>query len=458
MKNRTRLIALVLSVLMLVALFAGCGSGGEKESAAPAASTPAASAPAASAPAAESSAPAAAEQSSLDKLLAMKDRLPLNGIQPKVLEYRSSIEKATNVEQKSDVTIGWCMSTLGASFFEEMLSYAQDKCDEYGYTLLVSNADSNLETQTTQIDSYITQGVDVLFINAVRIDAQRADIQRAVDAGIPVIVTGPSPVPNDFPVVTSFISASNDAGFQVGSYVAKQLWEKDKVMDIGLTVINMSDGDSNSRPCGWIAGYIYTAAELSGNPYKNKYDAILEAYDIFIEIRDKGSCDVSEKYGLNFLGYGQGGNVSIAAGETAAADLLTAHPDLDMILCEEDDLAIGVLNEMNAHGIVPGKDMLISCCGNGYYQGLQAIMDGKIMCTATNLPGYVSDGVMNLIHAMFEENYDASNLCATCYTPIDVITIDNVKDFYNENGDYALPVTRTYAKTIEDYNKEHAND
>ena len=445
MKNHTRFIALVLSALMLAALFAGCSSSGKTETAAPADTAPAVTAP--------------SEQSSLDKLLAMEDKLPLNGIQSNVLADRSSIEKATDVEQKSDVTIELlCMSTLGASFFEEMLSYAQAKCDEYGYKLLVSNADSNLETQTTQIDSYITQGVDVIFINAVRIDAQRPDIQRAVDAGIPVIVTGPSPVPNDFPVVTSFISASNNAGFQVGSHVAKQLWEEGKVMDVGLTVINMSDGDSNSRPCGWIAGYIYTAAELAGNPYKSKYDAILEAYDVFIKIRDEGSCDMSEKYGLNFVGYGQGGNVSIAAGEVAAADLLTAHPDLDMILCEEDDLAIGVLNEMDAHGIVPGKDMLISCCGNGYYLGLKAIMNGEIMCTATNLPGYVSDGVMNLIHAMFEENYDASNLCATCYTPIDVITIDNVNDFYNENGDYALPVTSTYAQTIEDYNAEHAND
>ena len=93
--------------------------------------------------------------------------------------------------------------------------------------------------------------------------------------------------------------------------------------------------DSESRPCGFIGGFLLKSAEMAGNPYPSKYDAMLEGYYAWVDLRDNGKLDLSEK-GINFVGYGSGGSPDPQGGQKASLILVTAHPEMDLLFVETD--------------------------------------------------------------------------------------------------------------------------
>ena len=225
MKKTARILALLLAAAMLVALCA-CNSGGQPGGGAPDPPPPAPTTP--DAPPADTTEPGGGDtsgMSALDQLLAMEDKLPLGGLQAAHLDSRASVNKALPVNKTNDdkIVIGFAGASQGSTFFTEMYNSAQQKCDEYGYELRYQNANFDLNAQQTHIDTYLTQGVDFLVINAVDIDANVVYYQRAVEQGIPVITCGPTAAQPDYPIVTTILSGSFESGYAVGQYLAEKL-------------------------------------------------------------------------------------------------------------------------------------------------------------------------------------------------------------------------------------------
>lgn len=394
--------------------------------------------------------------SSYDQLMNMEDVLPLSGIQPKQLKSRADVDKALPIEQKDDVVIGWTSSNLGSSFFTGMMDSAKKACDKYGYTLYEQNANYDLQTQSTQIDAFITQSVDVIVLNAVDLHSSVADIGRAVDAGIPVLVTGPTAANDNYQMISTFLSGSNESGFQVGLYTAEKLYNPDEVLNVGIAIAKMPDADSNSRPCGFISGYLYQKAEMDGNPYESKYDALLDGYYAWTELKAKGSLDMSDK-NLNFVAVGVGENIDAAAGQKASSDMITAHPDMDLILIETDSMTAGVIQELRQHNLEPGENVTLVTCADGSRQALDYIKSGELLTTATNIPYYCGEGIVELIHKIYAEGFDANDMPANSFTPTIAITPENVDKYYDESLDFAKYDSWTPLTTNE-YNELHAND
>ena len=263
-------------------------------------------------------------EAALEALLAMEDNMSLSGIQPLTLNSRAGIKKALPTEPKDNITIGWAAASLGSTFFENMIGSAKETADKFGYTLLYENANFNVQTQSTHVETFVTKKVDVIVLNAVHIDSSLQDINRAVEAGIPVIVTGPTSTPEDFPVVTTVLSGSYEPGFQIGEYIAENFFKDGEVLEVGMALAQVGmAADTESRANGFIGGFLYKSQEMAGKPYATKYDAMLEGYYAWIEFRDKGKLDLSAK-GLNLVGYGNGGSPD-QGGQKASSDLLTAH-------------------------------------------------------------------------------------------------------------------------------------
>lgn len=433
-RERFKGLALLLVVLMVGLFFAGCSSDSDDNG--------------------NGDDGNGSEVSSFDQLMAMEDRLPLSGLQPLSYEDRSDIDKALPVEQKDDVTIGWAGAFLGSTFFEEMVGSARETAEGYGYTFLDQNANFDLQTQLTQVESYITQGVDVIVLNAVDMHSSVADISRAVAAGIPVIVTGPVSAYEDYPIVTNVISGSFNSGFEVGLFTAEELYVSGAdPLNMGFALSMMSSADAQSRSTGLIAGYLYKAAELDGDPYEEKWDAVLDAYNAWITIRDSGRY-LAEDSGLpvNFVGYGTGESTDAAAGQVAASDLLTSNPDMDILLVETDTMLPGALAEINQQGLVAGQDLKVVCAADGTREALEYIQSGELFATATNIPYYNGEKIVELIHKMYAEGFDANNLPANEYTPTMCINAGNVDDYYDASKPFAL-AGDWEMMTIEEYNE-----
>ena len=65
-----------------------------------------------------------------------------------------------------------------------------------------------------------------------------------------------------------------------------------------------------------------------------------------------------------------------------SSDLLREHDwDIDAIYCHNDSMALGVIEVLQEHGIVPGKDVLIMSI-DGTSLGLEALKKGELNCVA----------------------------------------------------------------------------
>jgi len=417
--------------------------------------------------------------SSYDQLMSYLNNpetsLPLSGVQPKEYDSRANVNKALPVAPKAagDIKIGWAMASLGSEYFIGVRDSGLEYSKQLGMKAPdLENADFNLETQQQQVDTYITNKVDVLILNAVDLHSSVQMIQKVVDAGIPVIVTGPTPAESAYEILTAVVPGSNESGFQVGEYCAQQLYKPGSVLNVGMIISKLEDADSNSRPCGWIAGYLYQSAQMNGTPYASKYDALLEAYNVWQVYKNDRKYDLSAK-GLMLSQLGVGEGTDAAKGQAAAADILVAEPDMDLLMVEMDSMAIGALAEIKTQGKTPGKDIKVATCADATLTSLNYIKSGELMATATNIPYLYSALMFNMIYNMFDgtgtDKTQAewcsyyNDMPASVYVPTMAITADNIDKYYPP--DTNDPIFGQFATfdpwtpmDIPSYNTAHAND
>ena len=463
---KKKVIAVLLATAMCASLFAACGA--KKEEAAPAAESTSAAAEETTEEAAEetteeAAAPADGEkiENYHDWLVEHNDNLSLSGIQASVQEDRADVYKALDkVEKKDDVTIGWAGASLGSTFFTAWMDYSHALAEKYGYKMVESNCQFDTEKQNTQIDSFIQQGVDVIMLNAVDVPSQATKIQDCIDAGIPVVVATNTFGTTKDPFITNIISSANENGFLAGEYACEQLYDGKTPVKVGMTVSDLSNGDSNSRMCGFISGFVMKSSEIQGKPITDKYEAIYYGFNIWQELKNSGSYDASAEWGLDIVGYGKGGGTDAASGQTAASDLLTAHPDMDVIAIEEDSQAGGVIAECKQHDLVPGEDIKLACCADGTISVCDMIKDGSVMCSSINSPEYYANAIFQVLNVLFgkEENpdLDLNNLIPNQNLPTELITPENVDDYYVEGADFAPVKAESVLYTVPQWNEKNA--
>jgi len=442
--KKSRILSALFAVVMILALVAACGDN----------STP--SAPPASSPPAND-APPPAQLSSLEQLLAMENKRPLGGLQPAFQESRAHINKALPISKTNadKIVIAWASASQGSSFFTEMVRSAREKCDEYGYEFLMQVANFDVNAQMTHIENFLTQDIDFLVVNAVDIDATVAYYQQAVDKGVPVFVVGPTAAKPEYPLVTTVLSGSFESGFVVGEYLAEKLYSEynGKELEVGFVFSRADDADSNSRPCGFVSGYLFKQAELNGKPYASRWDATLEAYLVWTGTVQSGSGKIPGI--MNLLGYEAAGATDANSGQDAAGRLLTRYPNMNLLFADTDSLSPGVLQEIEQRGFVPGKDILVATGADGAKYNLENILAGKVIATGTNAPYYTGEGIIEIIHRILG-GWDANNMPASSYTPTYCVNVDNINQFYDPRLEFAASVPWT-ALTIDEYNALNAN-
>lgn len=352
----------------------------------------------------------------------------LSGVIDPDMPDRSGINKALPKTPKdpSQITIGWTEITLGNPWFVGVIDTAQRKADEYGMVLDVQVADGDPSKTSAQIDAFIARGVDVIVMDPTDLAAAAADAQRAVDAGIPVIALGT--VPDESPIVTTVLFNPYGNGWEAGRYVAQQ-FGPDAQITAASILGTVGNSTSESRVNGMISGIIFERNEQLGLGL-SKEDAMLQGFNMFQQLKNQGSFDYPE---AKFAVLGQGvGFWTEEGGLDAAEDLLTAHGDkLNIILAENDFMGMGAAralynNELN------GK-IKIASAADGFRVALDMIKSGDIMVTGACSGTHTGEGVIELIHQMFSEGFDANNLPLGSYYPSQIFTPDNVEEFLDED-------------------------
>ena len=134
---------------------------------------------------------------------------------------------------------------------------------------------------------------------------------------------------------------------------------------------------------------------------------------------------LEENPGLEVVGKADGGYVR-DKGFTAAQDLLTRDKDVDAIYGENEDMALGASQAIDALGLKhwDGKSGIVTIGADGLVSGMEAIKAGKL--TATIDVGAVDQG-RAFIDAVFKSVVLGESVDRITNVPTRVVTKDNVE-------------------------------
>ena len=208
------------------------------------------------------------------------------------------------------------------------------------------------ELQCAQIDSFIKERVDLLIVSPNEAKQVQPAVTRAYQAGIPVIVADRR-VPGD--EWTAFIGGDN---YKVGQLMAQ--WVIGKASDKG--------SKAKLKPF-----VVLEVAGLPGStPATLRHRGMMEGIE---EADTKGRIVVESVMGSWYK----------ENAYEVVSEYLETHPLPDVIVAHNDLMAIGAAEAVTRNpSPVTHSPLSIPIMGvDGIHPGLQAIVDGKIECSAT---------------------------------------------------------------------------
>ena len=283
---------------------------------------------------------------------------------------------------EDDITIGLSISTLANPFFVTLRDGAQEAADAAGVTLVVADSQDDASTEADNMQDLIVQEVDVIIINPVDSDAAVAAVESANAAGIPVVTVDRGVTGGE--VVTHIASDNVLGGRLAGELLFELIGGSGKVAQLeGIP------GTSAARDRG--AGFEEALAEAEGVEMVTSVTA----------------------------------NFSRDEGFTVAQDVFTAHPDLDGLFAQNDEMALGALEAAEAAGIA---DDLVIVGFDAADDALAAIADGKMHGTVAQLPAEMGKiGVEQAVAVAQGETVEPE-----IPVEVEVVTEDNVGAFLDE--------------------------
>jgi ABC-type sugar transport system substrate-binding protein len=208
------------------------------------------------------------------------------------------------------------------------------------FTLIYTDAAGSAANQVSDVNSLIAQRVDVLFIAPREEKPLIPAVKAAKRAGIPVILLDRTVDPNLAKAGTDFLTFIGSDFIEEGKRCADFLLAH---KPNGAKIIEI-EGTTGSSPA---------------NDRKKGFDGALEG-----------------KTGFRILA-SQSGDFSRDKGRQVAETLLQAHPDVEVIYSQSDEMTMGALSAIQAAGKVPGKDIMVVGCDGGK-EVVQQVVDGKV--------------------------------------------------------------------------------
>lgn len=359
-------------------------------------------------------------------------------IDPKMAD-RTAIPKAwpkTPADPKT-IRVGWTEITLNNPWFIDLIDTAKRVAPEKGFSVDVQVADGSLDRQCQQIDTFVTNKVDVIVVDPTQILGVAACINRAVDKGIPVVAIGT--VPSDSAhILTTITPNPYQDGMLVGEYVAKSMAGKPIVAAALIGVVGNST--SESRINGMITGIVYERMKEKGeNPTLEQ--AQLAGFKTFQALKNNGKVDDST-LDFNLVGMGEG-NWTEQGGLQAAENILAAHGNkLNLFLTDNDFMGVGALRAIRNIGKT-GK-VQVASAGDGDLHALKLVRQGRLLAVGTWSPEQTASATIDFLDAIFRKGLDANNLPLGSYFPPAAITKENVASFIDpdpKNKFYKYAIT-----------------
>lgn len=227
-------------------------------------------------------------------------------------------------------TVGVCIYKFDDAFMTTYRNALQADLESKGYKVTVVDGNNDQAKQNEQINTFITDKVDALIINPVMTSAADQIISTVKDAGIPTVLINREPTADQMAAYDKLVYVGCDAA-QSGTFQGE------------LILDTPSKGDLNGD--GKVS-YIM----IQGDP--ENIDAQLRTEYSVKALTDAG-VEVEQ---LNLT---RGDWDRNRGQEIAANDLAQFGDQIEVIFCNNDDMAIGALQAIQAAGRKVNEDIFL---------------------------------------------------------------------------------------------------
>lgn len=291
-------------------------------------------------------------------------------------------EDATDAPEGGDVTtyeVGVAIYQYNDNFMtlyrQEIEAYFKTlETDTVKYNITMVDSKNDMAEQTNQIDTFITQQMDVIILNLVQTSSAEVLIDKVVAADIPLILINREPLAYD-----------EDGNTLDESY--EGILNNAKVCYVG----------ADARQSGTFQGEIIRDLETKGDANGDgvvKYVMIEgDPENIDAQYRTEFSIKALTDAGITVeCLVDQVGNWDQAKGQEIAAAALAQYGDeIDVIFCNNDGMALGAAAAIEAAGRVVGEDI--------YLVGVDALDECQEMVQEGTMTGTVLNDHIGQSHA-----------------------------------------------------------
>ena len=270
------------------------------------------------------------------------------------------------------------------SYCAKFREYLTEETEAKGISITVTDAGGDTNVQNGQIDDFVVQNVNVISAISNDLDGSVPALESARAAGLPYVsfltsVSGGE----DYDGYIYVGSTNYDAGTQQGEYLCETFPEGAKVLYF--------TGAPNDQQ------YIDRKEGLE--------DALAE--NSAIEILDEYNVENSKDLGMS-----------------TAEDCLLSYDDIDAIVCQSDDAALGVVEALKAAGRLD-EIKVLGVDGND--EALASIKAGEMAITALQDARAQAQAGADIFEQL--KNGTEPKDIEDVYIPFQKVTADNVEEY-----------------------------
>lgn len=315
------------------------------------------------------------------------------------------------------IKVGFAIKTQDSPYFVSLVDAVKEYAEAEGWKLTVLDANGDTTKEAENMETFIAQGMDMIFLDAIEPDAVVPVINKAAEAGIGVINLD-SGVNAEADDITTVYSDNKQNGRLVGLAYAEKMGDEE------IVSITLSGAKGNvageERRTGLFAGI------LEGKLGVSEDEAWKLAEELDSQLASSGKASNAE---AKFSVVGQGwGAWTREDGLEAAEDLITANPNLTTVLGENDQMLLGAMTALKNAGI---DNVDIVAAADGALEAYDLIKEGSYFATGENSPYKVAKLGIEIAKEIIVDGKDPESYEEITMTEPAAVTKDNVNDYYD---------------------------
>ncbi len=226
--------------------------------------------------------------------------------------------------------IGVLLRTFSDTYTTTVRTFMSQYLEEAGYAYEVMDANDSQATQNEQLESFLSKGVDGIIVQTVNVSASADILAKCTEAGVPVVFFNHEP--DDLSLLaaeenTVFVGTNSPEAGYMQADLFEQFWsdEYDRNGD-GKAQYVIFQGSAESQEAFDRSQYCIEGAEDKGFAFEKLADNYLCNWDAAL------------------------------AQEAMTAFLGTHEEDIEVVFCNNDSMAEGVVAALNAIGYNTGAE------------------------------------------------------------------------------------------------------